>query len=80
MRDPWTNGGEISYTGPKFDKYGLTKNDHKNKTFFMSSESFIESFDYVNVAMLSDDWIVSQKKFDKSTDEFYRMVIKNNKT
>lgn len=24
LRDPWTNGGMISYSGPEYHKYGLT--------------------------------------------------------
>lgn len=80
LRDPWAAGGNISYTGPAYDKFGQRPDSPGNKTFLMATELFRETFDAVNVAMLSDSWIVSSKAVGKSTDDLYRMVFWNNDT
>ena len=80
LRDPWTNGKKISYNGPDYAKYGQDPKNDFNKTFLMSMPDFRATFDKVYVAMLANNWIISQQEFSKSIDDNYVMIIDNNAT
>jgi hypothetical protein len=80
LRDPWTGGGRVSYSQPLFHDFDIKPLDEHEKSFYMSMEAFESTFAFVNVAMLSDDWIVATQSFGKSTNDLYRMVIFNNQT
>lgn len=80
LRDPWTKGGTITYSGPEFSKYGLTAKVEANKTFHMSIMDFRKTFDKVYVAMLANNWNVTTQYFDKSQDDNYNMIFENNQT
>lgn len=40
LRDPWTNGGPIAYTGPEYKQYGQIASSFENKTFLMDVDLF----------------------------------------
>lgn len=80
LRDPWTKGGKVAYNGPVFKKYGIEPVNKANKTFYVGMDQFFKHFDSVNVAMISDDWILTQKEYKKSTSDSYRMAISNPET
>jgi len=61
LRDPWTRGHNVAYSGPGFDKYGQTSINDVNKTFMMSMKDFRSSFDSVYIAMLANSWKITQR-------------------
>ena len=46
----------------------------------MSMPDFRATFDKVYVAMLANNWIITQQEFSKSIDDNYVMIIDNNAT
>lgn len=77
LRDPWTNGGLITYSGPEYDKYGLTAKVEANKTFHMSTKDFRKTFDRIYVAMIANNWNVTKLYFEQSQDDNYNMIFEN---
>ena len=77
LRDPWTNGQKMSYSGPDYQKYGQESKVEANKTFLMEMKEFRSTFDVVYIAMIANNWIVTQQEFMKSIDDNYEMVMEN---
>ena len=46
----------------------------------MEMKDFRATFDVVYIAMIANNWIVTQQEFMKSIDDNYNMVIENNAT
>lgn len=70
MRDPWTNGGSVSYEGGDEDDSDdlLEVGSDVESTFMMTKEKFSSVFESVNVALTSPNWQILRKNFKKDTD------------